>query len=401
MKKSLKISICAAVVCMIAALSVWAYAITYITYAATFTGHTVTFAPPGISGSNVTVTDQICPGDTIVFDATFGVGGNMGGTMLPRSAVFDVTTSIKPPGASDVGYSGMPQTHTFATVNSSFTDHIILTAPSTLGAYQIILTGEDTNNGNGHITSGGGLKVNFTVSDCSSSCEQISTALTVTNACVVLHNQNPATLSATLKDASNNPLSGQTLHFSVPDGGFTMDATTDGSGVASVSYDASGLSVGDHSVNVTYDGTPCADGIQYLGTTGSDSIGVTYLFLGFQQPINADGSSVFKGGVVAIKIKITDYNGVSVPDAQPHVFYGGETSYPVGTDAEPLANTNGDSGNLMRYDPTAQQYVFNWDIGATAITNGTYQIWVDLAEGACANPHTVTLSINKVGRGHR
>ena len=47
----------------------------------------------------------------------------------------------------------------------------------------------------------------------------------------------------------------------------------------------------------------------------------------------------------------------------------------------------------MRYDLTANQYVFNWD--ESALSNGTYQLRVGLNEGECAEPHLATLSLGK------
>ena len=47
----------------------------------------------------------------------------------------------------------------------------------------------------------------------------------------------------------------------------------------------------------------------------------------------------------------------------------------------------------MRYDPLADQYVFNWD--NSLLSNGTYRILVGLGEGSCALPHSVTLSLGK------
>jgi hypothetical protein len=71
----------------------------------------------------------------------------------------------------------------------------------------------------------------------------------------------------------------------------------------------------------------------------------------------------------------------------------------VGDSAEPLANTNGDQGNLMRYDPLADQYIFNWDISGAAFANGTYKVWIDLGEGECGAQHSVILSVAKIGKG--
>jgi hypothetical protein len=58
-----------------------------------------------------------------------------------------------------------------------------------------------------------------------------------------------------------------------------------------------------------------------------------------------------------------------------------------------LSSTSGDAGNLMRYDATSGQYIFNWDI--SSLVNGTYSLRVGLGEGICGEPHVVQLSVKK------
>jgi hypothetical protein len=139
---------------------------------------------------------------------------------------------------------------------------------------------------------------------------------------------------------------------------------TDSSGVATLEdVDVSGLGAGDHEVTATYSGEDC----EFEPTNGLGSIGVNYLFLGFQQPINADGSSKFSGRTIPVKVKLADANGQPVTDADAHIFFALGTPTVVGTDAEPLANTNGDSGNAMRYDASANQYILTWVKGRARI----------------------------------
>jgi hypothetical protein len=360
-----------------------------------FTNQTATVNP---NGNEATVTSQICAGDTIDLTATFGLSTPSGSTHFPRTLTFDASTTLKP-GANDVGVSGLPQTHTFTSASSSFSDPVTLTAPSDIGAYTVQIKATSGTGGMNGITQGPPLVINFTVSDCVPVCTEVSTVLTVPQICVLLHQTTPVDLTATLTDESNNPISGQTVHFSV--GGSPVgDATTNGSGVATISgFDVSGLSVGDHEVDVTFDETDCVNGIKYLATNGVGNLGVTYLFIGFQQPINSDGTSIFKGGTIPVKIKITDANGAPVTDAQPLVFFQEGTPTVIGDTTEALSTSAASTGNQMRYDSIADQYVFNWDITGASISNGTYTVWIDLGEGACGATHTVTLSIQKTGKG--
>jgi len=46
------------------------------------------------------------------------------------------------------------------------------------------------------------------------------------------------------------------------------------------------------------------------------------------------------------------------------------------------------TGNLFRYDALTGQYIFNW--GTKGLTTGTYQLKVDLGDGAT---HIVTVSL--------
>jgi hypothetical protein len=117
----------------------------------------------------------------------------------------------------------------------------------------------------------------------------------------------------------------------------------------------------------------------------------------FQQPINADGSSIFQSvRTIPVKIIVKDANGVPQTDVRAHVFFAMWSDNILGTEREavPLANTNGDQGNRMRMtDPFAGQYTFNWN--TTGLANGTYRIRVDLGEGDCGSDHIVDVSFRR------
>ena len=50
----------------------------------------------------------------------------------------------------------------------------------------------------------------------------------------------------------------------------------------------------------------------------------------------------------------------------------------------------------MRYDFSADQYIFNWDVGSQQ--NGTHTIRIGLGEGSCGDPHTVVVSLKRKGK---
>jgi hypothetical protein len=59
----------------------------------------------------------------------------------------------------------------------------------------------------------------------------------------------------------------------------------------------------------------------------------------------------------------------------------------------PLANTNSDSGNLMRYDATGSRYIFNWN--TTGLTDGKHRIHMVLGEGSCAPERTADVTFKR------
>ena len=342
----------------------------------------------GASG-NLTVTSPVAAGSTINFDLKYSIVVQGSSTTFPRTVSFGATTPVKPAGALDPAVSGIGGPYTFANASSNFTDSISITAPSTPGSYTVKIEPTDGTGGRAGLSPGGGITVTFTVATPTTPVA-VATVLTVPEVCILLH-QATADLTATLATAAGNtPIAGETVEFFI-EGASQGTAVTDSNGLATLSnVNVSALGAGDHEVAVTYSGSSA-----YVGTNGIGNLGVSYLFLGFQQPINADGSSQFGGRTIPVKIKIADANGAPVTDADAHVFFAFGTPSVVGTEAEPLSMTNGDTGNLMRYDPSANQYIFNWDIAGLA--NGTYTIRVDLGEGSCGQAHTVVVSLKKKG----
>jgi hypothetical protein len=202
----------------------------------------------------------------------------------------------------------------------------------------------------------------------------------------VLH-ATSVSLSAKLTSGSD-PLSGKTVDFYV-DGDLVGSADTDSNGVATLAYDPSSLTVGDHALSAAW--TSDDECFQSSEATGG-KLGVQYLFKGFQPPINADGSTILTGKCGPVKIIIVDANGVPVSDATALVFFEQGTSAIVGTDADnATAGLNFDYGNVMRYSDG--QYVYNWDLSTAS--NGTHTIRVFLDEGSCAPAHQVVVSVGK------
>jgi probable HAF family extracellular repeat protein len=102
-----------------------------------------------------------------------------------------------------------------------------------------------------------------------------------------------------------------------------------------------------------------------------------YVFGAFQQPINSDGSSIFKAGrTVPVKVRLADCDGVTVADATVSIAVEKILDVIVGT-VEELAfdsSGNANTGTLFRYDDTDEQYIYN--LSTRSLSNGTYRIHV-------------------------
>jgi hypothetical protein len=213
------------------------------------------------------------------------------------------------------------------------------------------------------LSPGGGIVVSFSVVE--GSCNEAPTMHVVSLApdCIVLH-EDAVALSATLT-SDGTLLSGKTVEFKV-DGVWVGDATTGANGIASLVFDPSDLGVGNHTVYASFQGEQCA----YEPVAHSATLGVRYDFLGYQPPVAIDGAGVglFSGKVIPVKIKIADANGDPVPDADAYLYFALTTASVITEEAEPIANTNADSGNKVRYDYTSDECILNWDV--SKLVNG-------------------------------
>jgi hypothetical protein len=334
------------------------------------------------SGQNHNVTGDVNAGDSISLSFTMGGSGTPGSTSYPHTEYLTASTIT---GASDVSITGLVNC-TLASSSSTCSESATLTAPTTPGAYQVKILADDGINGAGHM-NGGFFFVNFTV--VASGCTPAATSLVLgTPDCVVLH-AGSVLLSATLK-SDDTPLIGKTITFYV-DGTAVGTADTDSDGVATLDYDPSLLTVGDHALSAEWQSDdPCYQNPTVTGAT----LGVQYLFVGFQPPINADGSTILTGKAGPVKIIIDDADGIPVSDATALVFFADGTPTIVGTDStNATTGLNFDYGNVMRYSDG--QYVYNWDL--STVTNGTKTIRVFLGEGSCAPAHQVVVSVGKKG----
>jgi hypothetical protein len=140
------------------------------------------------------------------------------------------------------------------------------------------------------------------------------------------------------------------------------------------------LSAGSHTLTVT--------ATDPYGASTSDTVVVSVQYSGtfFLQPINNDGSSIFKqGSTVPVKFSL---DGVSAGvNVTAYLYFAKITNSIVGTEMEAVSTSQADTGNQFR-SGGGSQWIFN--LNTKNLTAGTYQIRADLGDGAL---HTVIISL--------
>jgi hypothetical protein len=126
------------------------------------------------------------------------------------------------------------------------------------------------------------------------------------------------------------------------------------------------------------------------GNVGTESftVTVTTAWSGVLQPVNANGSSIFKlGSTVPVKFQLTGASaGISDLAARLYLQRVGTTA--SGSELEAISTSNATVGNLFRYDSTPGQYIFN--LGTKSLSVGTYELRIDLGDGVS---RTVRISL--------
>jgi len=130
---------------------------------------------------------------------------------------------------------------------------------------------------------------------------------------------------------------------------------------------------GSNTVNCT------ATDAHHNSATGSFAVNVQYSWSGILQPIDPDGSSLFKlGSTVGVKFQLTGASA-GITNAVATLTVTKMTSSVTGTDVEAVSTAAASTGNTFRYDPTSGQYVFNLD--TKGLSRGTWLLSIDLHDG--------------------
>lgn len=134
-----------------------------------------------------------------------------------------------------------------------------------------------------------------------------------------------------------------------------------------------------------------ANHVVYGQTTSLSPFAVAqraYSWSGVLQPVNANGSSVFKlGSTVPVKFQLTG-SSAGITNLQARLYIAKVSNSVVATEVEAGSTSAATSGNLFRYDASSGQYVFNWS--TKGLTLGTYQLRIDLGDGVA---HTVLVGL--------
>ncbi len=99
---------------------------------------------------------------------------------------------------------------------------------------------------------------------------------------------------------------------------------------------------------------------------------------GLQQPINADGSSVFKAGTtIPVKVKLQAVDGSYPSTLAPTITIKLKSATTPGqTINEPVTTTTADASGVLRFDATSQQYVYQLGTKSLSDRDATYTITI-------------------------
>jgi hypothetical protein len=105
-----------------------------------------------------------------------------------------------------------------------------------------------------------------------------------------------------------------------------------------------------------------------------------YVYSGVLQPINVDGSSIFKlRSTVPVKFQLKDDSGNFVGNAEAKIYVAKISDGVSGSEMEAISTSAASTGNNFRYDTASNQYIFN--LGTKSLSVGTWQIRIALDDG--------------------
>jgi hypothetical protein len=114
--------------------------------------------------------------------------------------------------------------------------------------------------------------------------------------------------------------------------------------------------------------------------TVTKTVNVEYNFIGFLDPINNDGTSIFKlKSTVPVKFQLKDAQGNYVSTAVASISVAKLSNNVWGEDMEPVSTASSTQGTIFRYDASSNQYIFN--LSTKELSTGSWRISSLLGDG--------------------
>jgi hypothetical protein len=156
--------------------------------------------------------------------------------------------------------------------------------------------------------------------------------------------------------------------------------------VADAADDRSGLAAdpdGDYPFSTAVAG-PLPNTVEIADRAGntatrSCTLQVVYAYGGLQQPVNADGSSIFKlKAAVPLKFRLTDAAGLPVSGAVARLSVAQVSNQVEGTYVEAEATGGSSTGNVFSDDGDGQ---YHYNLDTKGLSVGTWSVKITLDDG--------------------